>query len=158
MLNNMADAEDVVQEVFLRIWRVSPKWETGKAKFSTWVHRVAMNICLDKLRKPKMADADNAPEPADESATPAKTLEEQQRAEQVQAALADLPERQRAAIVLCYYQDVTNIEAANILEISVDALESLLSRGRRRLKTNLFAMKEDLLDQSAQGRSSGFRE
>ena len=105
-----------------------------------------------------MSDADQAPDPVDQSATPAKSLEERQREGQVHAALSALPERQRAAIELCYYQDVSNIEAANILDVSVDALESLLSRGRRKLKTALLAQKEELLDQSAQGRSSGFRE
>lgn len=156
MLNDRAEAEDVTQEVFLRVWKIAPDWQPGQAKFSTWMYRVAVNLCLDRLRKPKMADLDSAPEYSDQSATPEQSMEAQERAGQVRRALAELPERQRAAVTLCYFQDLSNIEAAQALDVSVDALESLLSRGRRGLKAALATAREELLEENARGRSSGF--
>ena len=156
MLNDRAEAEDVTQDVFLRVWKMAPNWRPGQAKFSTWMYRVAVNLCLDRLRKPRMSGLDSAPEHSDESATPEQSIEAQERAAQVRRALAELPERQRAAVTLCYFQELSNIEAAQVLDISIEALESLLSRGRRGLKAALAAAREDLLEENARGRSSGF--
>lgn len=137
MLGDSAEAEDVAQDVFLKVWTQARKWQPGQAKFETWLHRVAINACYDRLRKKKGVGLDEIEERVDPAPDPEQTLGQNQTAKAVDAALQTLPERQRAAITLCHYQGLTNIEAAAALEISVEALESLLSRGRRALKEKL---------------------
>lgn len=146
MLSDVSDAEDVAQEVFLRVWREAPRWRPGAAKFETWMHRVALNLCYDRLRRRReTADPEAGVNVADGRPSPADTWLAQQRAAKVNAALAALPERQRAAIVLVHYQELTNIAAAEMLEVSVEALESLLARGRRALKAALADVADDLI-------------
>lgn len=145
MLGDRAEGEDVAQEVFLRVWKHAERWEPGRAKFETWMHRVAMNLCLDRLRKSGRIAGEVAPETVDIKASATRALDDKQRSERVRGALRDLPEQQRAAIVLCYFQERSNLEAAEILGISVDALESRLARGRRALKALLANERTDLL-------------
>jgi RNA polymerase sigma-70 factor (ECF subfamily) len=145
MLGDAAEAEDVAQEVFLRVWKHAAAWKPGQAKFETWMHRVAMNLCLDRLRRGVRNAGEVSPEIPDAQASATRSLDDMQRRERVRDALQVLPERQRAALVLCYYQERTNIEAAEILGVSVDALESLLSRARRTLKTELSAERAELM-------------
>ena len=145
MLGDATEAEDVAQEVFLRVWKHAATWKPGQAKFETWMHRVAMNLCLDSLRKGVRNAGEVSPETPDAHASATRSLDDMQRRERVRDALQVLPERQRAALVLCYYQERTNIEAAEILGVSVDALESLLSRARRTLKTELSAERAELM-------------
>lgn len=145
MLGNHAEAEDVAQEVFLRVWKHAAAWKPGQAKFETWMHRVAMNLCLDRLRRTGRQGGEVPAELADARASATRALDDRQRRDRVRGALQTLPERQRAALVLCYYQERTNIEAAEILGVSVDALESLLSRARRALKAELSAERADLM-------------
>lgn len=134
MLGNAADAEDVAQETFLRAWNSAAKWRPGQAKFETWLHRVAVNQCYDRLRKKRGVALDDIADPVDPGPMPGAALETGDTVKAVEAALARLPERQRAAIVLCHYEGQSNIAAAETLGISVDALESLLARGRRALR------------------------
>jgi RNA polymerase sigma-70 factor (ECF subfamily) len=146
MLNNATEAEDVAQEVFLRVWREAPKWKPGAAKFETWMHRVALNLCYDRLRrKREKSDPDAGVFVADPSPSASEEWLARQRAARVQAAIGALPERQQAAIALVHFQELTNIEAAAVLELSVDALESLLARGRRSLKAALADVAQDLI-------------
>jgi RNA polymerase sigma-70 factor (ECF subfamily) len=145
LLGNQSDAEDVSQEVFLKVWTHAASWKPGGAKFETWMHRVAMNLCYDRLRKRPHVALDEVEEPVDEAPAPGTSLAEADISDAVDEALARLPERQRSAIVLCHYQGMTNIEAAKALEVSVEALESLLARGRRTLRTALKAKLPDLL-------------
>jgi RNA polymerase sigma factor (sigma-70 family) len=146
MLNDAAEAEDVGQEVFLRVWREAPRWKPGGAKFETWMHRVALNQCYDRLRRRReKADPDAGLNVADAAPLASDLWLAQQRAAKVGAALAQLPERQRSAIELVHFQELTNIAAAETLEISVEALESLLARGRRALKAALADVAQDLM-------------
>ncbi len=137
MLGNAADADDVAQEVFLRVWKSAAKWQPGAAKFETWIYRVAMNQCYDRLRRKRGLALDDVADPVDARPLPGDGLEARETANAVEAELARLPERQRAAIVLCHYEGMTNIAAAESLGVSVDALESLLARGRRTLREKL---------------------
>ncbi|WP_277403076.1 RNA polymerase sigma factor [Burkholderia sp. Ac-20365] len=141
MLGDRMEAEDVAQEAFMRIWKQAPRWREGEARFDTWLHRVALNLCYDRLRGHREEPADELPDvlpdDADPAATPDAQLEAQSRDARVRAALAALPARQREALVLNYYQELSNIEAAALMGITVDALESLLARARRNLRAQL---------------------
>ncbi len=142
MLRDRTEAEDAVQEVFLRLWTHAARWRPGQAKFETWLYRVTLNQCYDRLRrKPTLGleAAEQVPDPVPGAQT---MLENAGLAAEIEAVLAQLPERQRAAILLCHYQEHGNIEAAEILGISVEALESLLARGRRTLRIKLAHLKD----------------
>ncbi|BEV11296.1 RNA polymerase sigma factor [Asticcacaulis sp. DW145] len=149
LLNDAAEAEDVAQEALLRLWKQAPLWVPGRARVDTWLHKVAVNLCYDRLRRRRDTVDHTEIELADPSANPTRRLDQQQMSQTVEAALATLPERQRVAIVLCYYQELSNIEAAALMEVSVEALESLLSRGRRQLKAKLSEARGDLIGGSA---------
>lgn len=134
LLGNRADAEEVVQDVFLRVWEHAGRWRPGPARFETWMYRVTVNRCYDRLRRRREVSADKLPERADTAPDAAAMIHSSQVAARVREALEKLPERQRTAITLCHHQGLSNIEAAEILEVSVEAVESLLSRGRRKLR------------------------
>lgn len=139
MLGDAAEAEDVAQETFLRAWRQAARWRPGAARFDTWLHTVTLNLCRDRLRRRREMTTPELPEIAD-PAPPADTaLDEAAQGRAVQAAIDALPERQREAILLVHYQDLGNFAAATAMEISVEALESLLSRGRRSLRATFAA-------------------
>ncbi len=148
MLRNDSDADDVAQETFLRVWKNAGRWSPKGARLSTWVTRIAINLCYDRLRKVsrgQVTPLEDAPELADDAPRADTALATRENAGVLEQAVASLPERQRAAIVLVHYEEMSNIEAAKAMEISVDALESLLARGRRGLKQSLMAQKDDLL-------------
>lgn len=137
MLGDRMEAEDVAQDAFVRIWKQAPHWKEGEARFDTWLHRVALNLCYDRLRARREEPVDDVPEEADPHAAPDARLEARVREARVRDALAALPARQREALVLNYYQELSNIDAAALMGITVDALESLLARARRNLRTLL---------------------
>ena len=137
MLGDQMDAEDITQSVFLKTWTHMPKWQTGQAKLLTWMRRVATNACLDALKKKKPIYTDDVPDVNDEADTPFEALARAQQRQYVQAALGALPDNQRAAVTLSYYQGVSQKEGAAILEISEGAYESLLVRARKNLKARL---------------------
>lgn len=137
MLGDAAEAEDVAQECFVRLWRQASAWRPGAARFDTWLHRVALNLVYDRLRRRREIAVAAVPETPDPAPGPDAGLAEADRAARVAAALQALPDRQREAIVLHYYQELSNIEAAQAMEVSVEALESLLARARRKLRALL---------------------
>lgn len=142
MLGDPVEAEDVAQEAFVRVWKQAPRWQPGAARFDTWLHRVALNLCYDRLRRRRELTLAEPPEQTDESPAADRGLQALDTGRQVAAALAALPDRQREAIVLCHYQELGNIEAAAAMGVSVEALESLLGRGRRALRAALIGLKE----------------
>ena len=142
MLGDAAEAEDVAQEAFLRVWKQAPRWRPGQARFDTWLHRVALNLCYDRLRRRREVSTDEPPERPDPGPAPDRGLQAADVGRRVSRALQALPERQREAIVLCHYQELGNIEAASVMGVSVEALESLLGRGRRALRAALADMVE----------------
>lgn len=145
MLGSQSDAEDVAQEVFMRAWTHAAKWKPGQAKFETWLYRVAINLCYDRLRRRPVAALDEAMEVKDTRADPSQELQRKNVAHHVDAALQALPDRQREAIVLCHYEGLSNGAAAGIMGITVEAVESLLARGRRGLRERLKSIAQDLL-------------
>jgi len=151
---NRSDAEEIVQEAFLRCWQKAPEWrpaerpandraandrgpEGATAQFGTWLYRVLVNLCLDRRRRPQPVGIEAADTVADSAADGFDETARGETSRRVQAAMAQLPERQRAALALCYFEGLGNIEAAAMLDISIGALESLLVRARRALREAL---------------------
>lgn len=132
-----ADAEDVVQEVFLRLWQRPDAWRPGQAQFSTWLYRVVVNRCLDLKRRPKGTALDAIEEPQDPKPNAEASMVVAARDRAIKAAMEKLPERQRTALTLTYTAGLRNAEAASALEISVKALEALLVRAKRELRDAL---------------------
>lgn len=148
MLGNPADADEVAQETFLRVWRHAGRWTPKGARLSTWVTRIAVNLCYDRLRKSGRArdmPLEDAPEIADAAPGADAGVMQLERAQAAHAALDALPDRQRLAIHLVHIEEMSNIDAAAAMDISVEALESLLARGRRGLKARLAGRRADLL-------------
>jgi len=134
--SSKSQAEDIAQDVFLKVWQNAKSWkqkESGSAR--AWLYRIAYNRCIDLLRqqKPQVDMTDNL----STDITPEKILLNDSKHKQLNNAIAALPERQRTALSLCTFQGLSNKDAAKTLAISVDALESLLSRARRQLRKQL---------------------
>lgn len=144
MLGNRAEAEEVTQEAMLRLWRIAADWRQGEAMVTTWLYRVTANLCTDRLRRARSVGLAAVPEPPDAAAGPARTLQDKARAAALEAALGALPERQRQAVVLRHLEELGNAEIAGIMEISVEAVESLVARGKRALAADLSARRADL--------------
>jgi len=139
-----AEAEDVTQEAMLRLWKQAPNWRQGEAKVTTWLYRVVSNLCTDRLRKRRSVDIDAIEEPADDMPSAVESMMEQDRANALQTALMALPERQRIAVSLRHLEGASNPEIAEILEISVEAVESLTARGKRALAKDLAGRRKEL--------------
>lgn len=145
LLGNVSEAEDVAQEAMMRLWRIAPDWDDGRAQVSTWLYRVVANLCTDRLRKRGRATPlDDAPEPMDDAPSPADGLQESARMQALRAALADLPERQAQAVALRHLEDLGNPEIASIMDTNVRTVESLIARGKRGLIARLQGRKEEL--------------
>ncbi len=135
MLGDAIEAEDVAQETLLRTWKQAAVWVPGKARIDTWMHRVALNLCYDRLRRRRDTSSTDDIELVDTAISAPAKIEAAQTANQVKAAIAALPDRQREAIQLTYYQELSNQDAAGVMNVSVEALESLLARARRSLRS-----------------------
>ena len=144
LLADAAEAEDVVQEAMLRLWQIAPRWETGAAQPATWVYRVALNLATDRLRRRRGVALDTVAEPADEAPAPLDAMLDADRGKALEAALAQLPDRQRLAVVLRHLEGLSNPEIAALMDVGVEAVESLTARGKRRLAELLSGRREDL--------------
>lgn len=143
VLGDPREAEDVAQEAFLRLFAKAPDWEPGGAKLKTWLYRVVVNLCIDRKRKSLPVPVEELPDRPDGGAEGRDREIDVKRS--VRLALDELPDRQRSALVLTYYQGFTNREAGEVLGISDEAVESLLARGRRALRALLAPVKQDLM-------------
>jgi RNA polymerase sigma-70 factor (ECF subfamily) len=129
------DAEDIVQEAFIKLWEKRLNWNPKReAKFTTWFYRVVLNLCIDHNRKKK-------PEPiSEEMPLPDKqqghevVIEEKQKQLMLERLIRELPERQQLALNLCFYEGISNQEAAEILGVNLKALQSLIMRAKMTLK------------------------
>lgn len=133
VLGGRLEAEDAVQEAFIKLWKNAERYDQTKAKFTTWFYRIVLNQCLDQKRKKRPDALPEGFDVADERDGPDRELHEVQRVQRVRIALESLPDSQGAAITLCYFEGLTNREAADILDLNIKALESLLTRGRKKL-------------------------
>ncbi len=146
LLGDRAEAEDMVQEALTKVWLEPSKFAPARARFSTWFYRVVTNRCLDQRRRRR---PEGLPENFD-AADPAPGAETQlaaaDRRRLTAAAIDALPERQRTAVTLCYLHGLSNAEAAQILDMKVKALESLLVRARTKLKQQLAPVRAALME------------
>lgn len=137
MLGDAVEAEDVAQEAMLRLWEQAGKWQAGGAGIAAWLNRVATNLCLDRLRKRRFASDEEAPVQVDESPLADAAMDAAWMRNRAMKAVASLPDRQRAAIVLTYYEECSNQAAAEVLGLNIKAFESLLLRARQALRAAL---------------------
>lgn len=143
ILGDRALAEDVAQSVFLKTWKMAPNWEPGKARLLSWMLRVTTNQCFDMLKKKSPIYTDDVPELTDGAASADHQIISHETSERVKYAINQLPIRQKTALTLSYYEDVSQKEGAKIMEITESAYESLLVRARMSLKKKFF-MDSDL--------------
>jgi RNA polymerase sigma-70 factor (ECF subfamily) len=146
VLADRTEAEDVAQEVFTRVWTHAASWRPGRGRFTTWLFRVALNLCLDRRARRRDVPLDAAAEPVDPRPTPARDVEDAQVSRLVAREVQALPERQRVALALCHYEGLPGAEAASVMGISVEACESLLARARRTLRARILAVAPDLVE------------
>lgn len=144
ILGNGADAEDVVQDTFLKVWTHRGRWEAGRAKFSTWLYRVVMNRCIDLRRQPRGEDVAEVAEPVDDKPDAVTAIHRHEVTDMLETAMARVPEQQRYALILSYHQELSNSEIAEVMETTVPAVESLLKRGRQRLRELLRRSEGDI--------------
>lgn len=145
MLGDRAEAEDIVQETFLKLWKVAPEWRQGEAQVTTWAFRVAINATTDRLRARRtVVDIDAIAEPESDLESAVQRLTEAERMKALDRALATLPDRQRQAVSLRHIEEMSNPEIAEIMDIGVEAVESLTARGKRALAAALKGQKEAL--------------
>jgi RNA polymerase sigma-70 factor (ECF subfamily) len=144
MTGGAAEAEDIAQDAFVKLWKNPSQLREGAA-LRGWLMRVASNAVIDGSRKPRTGAIEDVPEPPDPMARPDAPLDRAQAQRLVDAAIAALPDRQRQALALVYFEGLSNIEAAGVMEVSVEAVESLLARARRSLKEGLSAEWRDLI-------------
>jgi RNA polymerase sigma-70 factor (ECF subfamily) len=148
VLGQTADAEDAAQEAFTRVWTHASDWKPQRGKFSSWLGRILVNASLDHARKQsarrQVSDGHtllaDMPDPAPDSA---KTYGRQQQAADIDQALQRLPTQQRMAVVLCYFEEHSNTQAAAVMGLHVKAVEGLLVRARKQLRVWLGRHREE---------------
>lgn len=153
LLGDEAEAEDAAQDVFVKVWKNAHRWQPGRARFGTWIGRIAINACFDRLRKRRERPAAQVPDRPDGAPGAEARLQAGHSAVRIRSAVANLPERQRLALELCHFQEHSNIDAAAMMQVSVEALESLLSRARRALKAELSSEAGGLMNDLAAART-----
>ncbi len=145
-LSDATEAEDLAQHVFLQVFKSAHRYEVT-AKFSTWIFTIARNLCLNEIRRRSRHPAESldevSPENEDQplrqvqdvkSSSPPNALLQSELEEKVQLALAELPEKQRTALLLCRQEELSYEEIAQVLDCSLSATKSLIHRGRETLK------------------------
>ena len=143
-LGNTSDAEDVTQEAFLKLWKVAPSWKQDKAQVSTWLYRVVSNLCKDRYRRATLEGLISVQAPSNESQSPTYKIEEGIRQKALYTAMSALPEGQRLAVQFRHIDELTNPQIAEIMGVSVEAIESLIARGKRKLTKILQSHKSEL--------------
>jgi len=134
MVKDPAEAEDIAQEALLRLWNNASKWTAGGSGVAAWLSRVAINLCLDRLRKKRRMSSEEAPERADDAPLADELMDEERQELAVKDCIDRLGERQRAAVILTYYEEQPNMMAADNLDMKIKGFESLLFRARASLR------------------------
>lgn len=134
MAADRQSAEDIAQEAMVRVWRRAGEFDARRARFSTWLYRIVVNLCIDSSRTPQPASLPEGLDPVDPAASAAEAMEVDQQRAALMRAIDELPSRQRAALVLVYDEGLSGAEAARVLGVSAKAVERLLARARARLR------------------------
>jgi len=135
LVSSKDDAEDIVQEAFLKLWDRPNLWDPGKrAKFTTWFYRVVINLCFDLRKKKKLINLPEDIEFADENPGPDVLFDVHQKQVVLERFIQELPDRQQLAVNLCFYEGLSNNEAAQIIGVKLKALQSLVMRAKTTLK------------------------
>jgi len=135
---NAAEADEIVQETFLKVWTLAARWQPDReARFSTWLYRVVLNASLDSQRRARGLPLDVAGDPPDSAPGGGDLVQARQRDQIIAEALSEIPSRQRAALALYYFADLSVPQAAEVMELTPTAVESLLLRGKRALRSAL---------------------
>ena len=137
VLGDADEADDVAQEAFTRVWRNAGSFDARRARFSTWLYRIAYNLCLDRRRGQRGQWQPLDEQLADQGPDPSEIEERRQTRAQLAGALARLPVRHRAALALHYLQELSAREAGEVMELGEKAFESLVLRARRGLREEL---------------------
>ena len=137
LCGNRGDAEDIAQETFLRLWQRSSQWTPDTVRFTTWIHQIARNLCIDQFRREQSQKRTTGHEVITFADSTIASLEEDARRVALREAIQELPERQRTAIVLCQVQGWAQQDAATVLDTTVDGVQALIGRARRKLRTML---------------------
>ena len=142
MLGDPNEAEEVAQDTFLKLWTHAGSWRPAShdSALLPWLRSLAMNACIDRLRRRRFHSREEVPDRVDEGPSPAEQIDQHRVGELVTGALRSLPDRQRAAIVLTYYEELPNAEAAAAMDLHLKAFESLLLRARQAMKAAIAAM------------------
>lgn len=146
MVHSREEAEDLLQEVFLRVYKSLSSY-SPQYQFSTWVYRIAQNLCIDTLRRQRMPtisvdcplgeDEDLVMELPDQSMSPEVMFESADLRREVEAAIAELPPRYRAVIVLRHLQGLSYEEISQITDLPVNTVKTHIFRARRILRERL---------------------
>lgn len=137
LTGDAGDAEDLVQDAFARLWRQAGRWQSGQAGVGAWLHRTITNLAIDRSRRKRPQPMADLPDSVDPAPLADAVVAQADLAGRIQACVQALPERQRAAVVLTYWEGMTGPMAAETLLISPKAFESLLIRARTALKAVL---------------------
>ena len=127
-------AEDVVQEAMVRAWSQSSQFDAERARFTTWLYRIVVNLCIDHRRRLQPQSLPEDFDPADPALGAAELMEISERDATLARELRKLPARQRAAMTLVYDEGLSGVEAARVLGLSAKAVERLLARARAYLR------------------------
>lgn len=134
LCQNTSEAEEIVQEAFMRVWSRARTWMPKRVKFTTWLFQIARNLCIDRFRK-QTARLDSS---IDLDLIPDSSTElDKELVLALHQVVQELPERQRTALVLCQIEGWTQSEVAEVMKASVEAVESLIARARRTLRARL---------------------
>ena len=142
ILGDADEADDVAQEVFTRVWRKARGFDGRRARFSTWLYRIAFNLCLDRRRGRRGEWQPLDDSLADGGPDPSEIEERRQSRQLLAAALARLPVRHRAALALHYLQELSARESAQVMGLGEKAFESLVLRARRGLREQIQTAEE----------------
>jgi RNA polymerase sigma-70 factor (ECF subfamily) len=136
-LGDRMEAEDIAQETFLKVLEAAPRYRPT-ATFRTYFYRILTNLCIDRTRKKHpTVDIDDIPETPDSSFNPSESLIEKERGAQIRTVLDSLPAKQKAAMILKHYEELSYAEIARILGLTPKAVERLISRARSSLHARL---------------------
>ncbi len=140
MLDDISEAEDIAQEAMLKLWNIQGGWDASGSGIAAWLTRVATNLCIDRIRRRRTVSGDNLAEQADEAPLADTNIEKDEMRAAIIDCIQRLPERQRGAVILTYYEDQPNRDAARAMDMKIKAFESILLRARLSLRKCAEAM------------------